>query len=284
MLSADQLRKGWAERARLFPIEPAMTFAESGVVLGAGTVVAARSTPHQGRTAFAIDGCDERILALLAVAHGRAVAPETVGHIRRACRHYADGETCLALIQLAHASPPRSDDPGKVAHRWFLADALLADGVPAHDLLEAFDIDPRFLDRTDKRFNVNEPRIHAGNGRESGQWTLDYGSNVIPAAARQTPDEYRTGNPDKFFDSVYAPFHALAQRLGIDETWLLGLAALESGYLDPHDRDLNDPFGATHGGGPNVHYNSIGDAVAYWESRFGPIVRGAPTAPGCTDS
>lgn len=140
MLSADQLRKGWAERARLCPIEPAMTFAEGGVVLGAGTVVAARSTPHQGRAAFAIDGCDERILALLAVAHGRAVAPETVGHIRRACRHYADGETCLALIQLAYASPPRSDDPGKVAHRLFLADALLADGVPAHDLLEAFDI------------------------------------------------------------------------------------------------------------------------------------------------
>ena len=101
---------------------------------------------------------------------------------------------------------------------------------------------------------------------------------MVPAAARQAPDEYKTGDPDKFFDTVYAPFHALAQRLGIDETWLLGLAALESGYLDPHDRDLNDPFGATHGGGPNVHYNSIGDAVAYWERRFGPIVRGAASA------
>lgn len=240
--------------------------------------MAPRGTDRHGRATFAIDGCETRILALLAVAHGRAVAPETVGHIRRACRHYADGETCLALIQLAYASPPRSDDPGKVAHRVFLADALLAGGVPAHDLLEAFDIDPRFLDRTDKRFNVNEPRIHAGNGRESGEWTADYGSSVIPAAARQIPDEYRTGDPDKFFDTVYAPFHALAQRLSIDETRLLGLAAHESGYLNGHDRKLNDPFGVTHGGGPNVHYNSIGDAVPYWEHRFGPIVRSAPTA------
>lgn len=30
MLSAEQLRKGWQERALLFPIEPALTFAEAG--------------------------------------------------------------------------------------------------------------------------------------------------------------------------------------------------------------------------------------------------------------
>jgi hypothetical protein len=255
-----------------------MTLAEAGIVLGAGTVLAARGTDRSGRATFAIGGCGERILALLAVAHGQAVAPESMGHIRRACRYYADGETCLAMIPLAHASPPRSDDPEKLAYRVFLADALLADGVPARELLTAFDIDPSFLDRTDKRFNVNEPRIPAGNGDESGEWTVDYGSNVVPVAARQIPDEYRTGDPDKFFDTVYAPFHALAQRLGIDETWLLGLAAHESGYLNGHDRKLNDPFGVTHGGGPNVHYNSIDDAVAYWEHHFGPIVRGASTA------
>lgn len=160
----------------------------------------------------------------------------------------------------------------------FLADALLADGVPARDLLAAFDIDPTLSDRTAKSFNVHEPRIHAGNGRESGEWTDDYGLNVVPVAARQIPDEYRTGDPDKFFDTVYAPFHALAQRLGIDETWLLGLAAHESGYLNGHDRKLNDPFGVTHGGGLNVHYNSIDYAVAYWERRYGAVVHGAASA------
>jgi hypothetical protein len=36
-----------------------------------------------------------------------------------------------------------------------------------------------------------------------------------------------------------------------------------------------DPFGVTHRGGPNVHYDSIESAVAYWERRYGPVVRGA---------
>lgn len=37
-------------------------------------------------------------------------------------------------------------------------------------------------------------------------------------------------------------------------------------------------IGVTHGGGPNVHYNSIADAVTYWERRYGPIVQGATSA------
>ena len=55
----------------------------------------------------------------------------------------------------------------------------------------------------------------------------------------------------------------------------MGLAAYESGWLDSHNRALNDPFGATHHGGPNVAYDSIADAVAYWEKKYGPVVRGA---------
>jgi hypothetical protein len=126
---------------------------------------------------------------------------------------------------------------------------LLDDGLTPRDLLKACGIDPSVLDWVGKNFNTDEPRIPVGNRIESGEWTSDYGSGVTPVAARQIPDEYRTGDPDKFFDSLYGPVHALAQRLGIDETWLLGLAAHESGYLDPHDRELNDPFGVTHGGG-----------------------------------
>lgn len=36
--------------------------------------------------------------------------------------------------------------------------------------------------------------------------------------------------------------------------------------------------GVTHGVGANVHYDSIADAVAYWERKFGPVVRGATNA------
>lgn len=61
MLSADQLQKKWKQRALLFPIEPAMTFTEAGLVLGAGTVLAACRTDRRGRATFAIDSGEKRI-------------------------------------------------------------------------------------------------------------------------------------------------------------------------------------------------------------------------------
>ncbi len=74
------------------------------------------------------------------------------------------------------------------------------------------------------------------------------------------------------------PVHDVAERLGIDESWLLGLCAHESGWLDAHNRDLNNPFGVTHRGRRNVEYDSIRDAVAAWERRYGPLVREATSA------
>lgn len=280
MLPADRLRKDWETRVRTASIEPAPNIAEAGLVFGAGTVLARRITDRHGRSTFAIDGNEGRILALLAVAYGRAVEPEIIFHLRRASEQYARGEIALALIHLARAGLARLSDPKSAAYRMFVGEILLDDGLSPRDLLKASDIDPSFLNRVGKGFNVAEPRIPAGNGIESGEWTEDYGSGITPVAVRggTTPQEYRTGNPDEFFDTVYSPFHELAQRLDIDETWLLGLAAHESGYLDPHDREINDPFGVTHGGGPNVHYDLIADAVGYWERRYGPTVQGATSA------
>jgi hypothetical protein len=214
-----------------------------------------------------------------------------IDHIRRAAAADADGETGLALIHLSRARLPRLADPRAAARRRYIGEALLADGLSPRDLLKACDLDPGVLDRLAKDYTPDEPRIPAGNGIESGEWTTglapgdagndggrnpaqNYGPAITPVADRQTSDEYRTGDPDKFFDTLYGPVHSLAQRLGIDENWLLGLAAHESGWLDKHDRERNDPFGVTHGGGPNVSYPSIAAAVSYWERRYGPIVRG----------
>jgi len=229
MLSADRLRKGWETRVRTTSIEPTPSITEAGLVLGAGTVLARRITDRQGRPALAIDGNEERIAALLAVAYGSAIAPETISHIRRASERYARGEVGLALIHLARTGLPRLSGPKGAAYRLFIGEALLEGGLAPHDLLKAAGgIDPSVLDRVVKGFNVAEPRIPAGNGIESGEWTNDNGSSITPIAARQAPDEYRTGDPDEFFDTVYSQFHDLAQRLGIDENWLLGLAAHES--------------------------------------------------------
>jgi hypothetical protein len=84
---------------------------------------------------------------------------------------------------------------------------------------------------------------------------------------------------DPFFDTLYAPVHGVAGRLGINETWLLGLAAHEGGWLEkPHNRAINNPFGVTHGGGRDVQYGSMDDAVAAWGRRYGPVVQGATSA------
>lgn len=292
MPTTEELQQGWRERVRGAVIEPTLSLTEAGLVPGAGTVLAAPGHDRWGRPALAIDGNKERILALLAMAYRRAFGPEIIGHIRRASDAYARGEASLAPIHLSRGRLPRLDDPKAAAWRLFVGEALLAEGLPPRDLLKICDLDPAVLDGLAKDYNPDEPRIPAGNGIESGEWSTDlspgatangnpvrdYGPAITPVADRQTSDEYRTGDPDKFFDTLYGPVHALAHRLGIDETWLFGLAVHESGWLDKQDRDRNDPFGVTHGGGPNVRYPSIAAAVSYWERRYGPIVRGATSA------
>jgi hypothetical protein len=127
-------------------------------------------------------------------------------------------------------------------------------------------------------FDPDEPRVPAGNP-DGGQWTTEGDeSAIVPAAARRPAGRTPNGDPDKFFDTIYERVHALAQRLGIGEDWLLGLAAHESGYLNADNRAINNLFGTTRGGGPNVHHSSIDAAIAYWEGRFGPVVRGATRA------
>jgi hypothetical protein len=103
---------------------------------------------------------------------------------------------------------------------------------------------------------------------------------VYPPKPQADPKNQQKTAPSPSFAkaSVCSGIHSLAQRLGIGETWLLGLAAHESGYLDLHNRPLNNPFGVTHGGGANVAYGSIDAAIAYWERRYRSVVQGATSA------
>jgi hypothetical protein len=255
-----------------------MTITQAGLILGAGTVLAKRSIDARGHNSLAINGNEERILTLLAVAYNRAVDPAVIIHMEKASRAYGRGETCLALIHLAHSGLTRLRDEQTDSYRLFLAESLLDAGLMPRDLLAACGLHTMAAALRKAGYNPDEPRVPAGSGRESGEWTEAGKPNPAAAPRREGSDEYRTGDPDEFFDTVYTRFHALAQRLGVDETWLLGLAAHESGYLDPHNRTRNNPFGTTHGGGSNVHYDSIDAAVVYWERRYGPIVRDATNA------
>ena len=257
-----------------------MTITEDGLMLGAGTVLAKMDRAAEPTTGLVLGAAaEERLLALLAAAYGPPVEGSVLGNIRRASQYWRDKQQHLAAIELALTGlPPLADEPGAF-YRLYLADRLIDSGFAPREVAKVLGAGLALPDTARAGFNPNQPRVPAGNP-DGGQWDNGNGVTAAPAAARNPPaaPEYRTGDPDKFFDTLYPPVHALAQRLGIDETWLLGLAAHESGSLDAHNRHLNNPFGVTHGGGPNFGYTSIADAVAYWEKKYGPVVRGA-TSP-----
>jgi hypothetical protein len=57
------------------------------------------------------------------------------------------------------------------AYRLYLAGALLDDGLPPREMLAELGLD-RTMRQLDK-FDPDQPRVPAGSGRESGQWTKD---------------------------------------------------------------------------------------------------------------
>jgi hypothetical protein len=66
------------------------------------------------------------------------------------------------------------------AFRLFAADALLETGLSPRRLMKALDLDPAPLDLLQK-YNPDQPRIPAGNGRPSGRWGDGGGAAATPA-------------------------------------------------------------------------------------------------------
>ncbi len=145
-------------------------------MLGAKTILAKRL--HDG----SLEGEDARILTLLSVAYGKPVDPSVVGAIRRASKHARAGDECMASMHIALVPLPRLSDPSEAARRLFIADGLMEDGVSPRDIWTALDFDPAPLDALEKEYNPNQPRVPAGSGRPSGQWTREgAGSEVADA-------------------------------------------------------------------------------------------------------
>lgn len=163
-----QLRDQWHARGRAVPIHPVMTFTPQGLVLGAGTVLVAAHGPRRLRS---LQGREAQVLALLSAAYGKAVAPAVLGNIERAAKSWGDGEECLAYIHLAHSrlQPPR--DVRAAAYRLFVAEHAMNAGLSPSAVLEALSIGRRHIDAVEKAYNPEEPRVPAGSGRTSGQWT-----------------------------------------------------------------------------------------------------------------
>lgn len=116
---------------------------------------------------LAIDGNEERILALLAIIYGKAVGPDVLGNIRRSSLEWRRGEPCLAQIHLAHSGLPALADPEEGSFRLSLGEKALADGAAPRELMKACGLDTAPLDLIKAGSNPGEARVHAGNGRGS---------------------------------------------------------------------------------------------------------------------
>jgi hypothetical protein len=146
-------------------------------VLGAGTVLAKVGRDRRGNPRVALDD-EPRVIALLATAYEQPVEPLILAKMRRACELWNEGDKALAHIHLAHADLPRCYEVR--ALRLFAADELLESGVTPQALLKAQGYDPAPLALL--KYSPDQPRVPAGNGRESGRWTSD--ATITPASYR----------------------------------------------------------------------------------------------------
>jgi len=162
------------------PISTVLHLTSERLVLGAGTLLVAADV---ARRLSSLRGQEARVLALLSAAYNASV----LGNIERAAKSWREGDDSLAYIHLAHAGLPELQEPRNAARRLFLADELMKAGGKPRTIFEILDLDAAFIDALEKRYNPAEPRLPAGSGRISGEWTrlLSWLGNLTAAQAAE---------------------------------------------------------------------------------------------------
>ncbi|MGA2492026.1 MAG: hypothetical protein ABSF67_03645 [Roseiarcus sp.] len=161
----ETLRADWAARATHARVSALPEFAAGALTLGAGTQLA---EARADRRDAAAEG--ERAVALVSVALGRPLDASAATHVRRALARARAGDAPLALTPLALAGAGRLTEPHEDARRLFVADGLMKAGVSPSTIVAALGA-PLTQSDLDRAYNPDQPRVPAGNGRESGQWT-----------------------------------------------------------------------------------------------------------------
>ena len=200
----ERLRKEWHAREAASDLHEALCLKSEGLVLGAGTVLVRMAG---GSTNADCD--DDRLKALLSVAYGKPVANRAIGHVKAAALRWRDGETARATLHLALSRLASLDNPSEAARRLFMADGLMHAGVMPAAILDGLDIEAA-SEAITKKYNPDQPRVPAGSGHASGEWTSGGGSagpggaDDDPVAGQALPQQPLTP-PNKPTGSNVAP-------------------------------------------------------------------------------
>ncbi len=100
-----------------------------------------------------------------------------MGNIERATKCWSEGDDCLAYIHLVHAGLQAPRHVRAAAYRLFVTDRLMRAGVSPRAIFEWLEVGTPYIDAFEKLYNPDEPRVPAGSGRTSGQWTRDEGTS-----------------------------------------------------------------------------------------------------------
>ncbi len=173
----ERLRKEWRARETGSGLNEALCFKSEGLVLGAGTVLV------RGEHGA---GDEERLKALLSVAYGKPIAGQAIGHVKAAAIRWREGETARASLHLALSRLAPLENPTDTARRLFMADGLMRAGVQPQTILEALDVEASAKDIA-KKYNPDQPRVPAGSGRASGEWTSGGGGTQTPSTFANNP-------------------------------------------------------------------------------------------------
>jgi hypothetical protein len=170
----SELNKAWKAHRASAAIDPVMRFTDRGLVLGAGTVLAKSGADSRG---VSVDVDASRLRALLAAAHLRALTSEALAHLRKAAERWSEGQESLAAMHLALSGVSRLERPEEAANRLFLADGLLRAGFEPGAIVASIEAGDTTFHHLRKTYNPDQPRVPAGSGATSGEWTSGDGGS-----------------------------------------------------------------------------------------------------------
>ena len=169
------MRKDSAPAAN-HPFPSGLVLVEDGLRLDAQSILVRR---HEGRLALEEDG--ERCLALMSILDGKPVSAGVLDAVAAADAHLRRGDLALANLRLVFARLPRITGAADV-DRVRSAAHLLDRGVAPRRLMDALGLGTSELDLAAK-YDRNQPRVPAGNGRASGEWSSGDRALVTPVGA-----------------------------------------------------------------------------------------------------